>query len=180
MRDLLFSDTFSFYDTYKHDFEFHDFVLLTSHFRRHLAYIVDGEIFKEATVSLYRQCTSALASIFIFFIEEHIKDNTLFWARYIDSIFVIKPPDFDFLTKANSIHPAIKFTLEESADVQNSLLFLDTTVFFHESYHCFDFPLFVKKSLSNTSLLFSSCAPFSKKCAFLVGENHRVAKESFS
>ena len=121
---------------------------------------------------------SVLASIFMHCIESQISTSSevLFWARYVDDVFLMYRPNFDVLSKANDIHPAIQFTLEESRE--NTLPFLDTLVSFDQERRQFDFSLYVKDVHSDSCLPFSACVPASRKRALLIGENHRVIRNS--
>ena len=74
----------------------------------------------------------ALANIFVGFHEGRLFDNTAkpgVYFRYVDDTYVIFGSELecdDFHQKLNSLHPALKFTVEKEQN--NSLNFLDVSV----------------------------------------------------
>ena len=82
----------------------------------------------------------AFANIFMAKIERQIlrqsNKKPLVWKRYIDEVFSLWNTSTDkieeFLEKANSFHPTIKFTAEIS---ETEITFLDTKVYKGEIFH---------------------------------------------
>ena len=82
--------------------------------------------------------TPSYANIFMGLFEEthiypHIDEDCLFYARFIDDIFMIYTGGLDklnaFLTLLNSLHPSIKFDYSLS---QRSIAFLDTCIYIND------------------------------------------------
>ena len=171
-----------FFDTYKQDSDFP--FLRTDDLVRLLLlttddnYIFDGEIYKQTLGIAMGNCAApVLASIFMNYIEfQIVNGNIFFWVRYCDDVFLVHHPEEDVLRRANGIHSAIQFTLEKAQE--NALPFLDVMVTFDRSCRSFQFSLFIKSVHSDSCLPFSSYVPDSRKRALLIGENHRVLRNS--
>ena len=170
----------NFFDAYKGDSRFP--MLRTTHLTRLVLlttediYILNGKCYKQTNGIAMGNCAApALASIFMHFLESQIVNGNVFlWLRYADDVFLTYHPEETVLNKANSIHPAIQFTLEEAQ--QDVLPFLDTLVSFDRDRRIFGFSLFVKDVHSDSCLPFSACVPDSRKRALLIGENHRTIR----
>ena len=177
----LLSCVTTFFDTHKQDSSFPelktDDLVKLIRLTTQDCYILDGDLRMQSCGIAMGNCAApVLASIFMHFVERGMDRDVLFWARYVDDIFLIYQPDQDILTKANSLHPAMKFTLEEA--VCDSLPFLDTSVHYNREHRKFEFSLHVKNMHSNSCLPFSSFVPMSRKRSLLIGENHRVNRNS--
>ena len=93
---------------------------------------------------------------------------------------VIKKDVDQFIEKANTFHPTIKFTAEIS---ENEITFLDTVVFIGERLKkesIFDIKTHCKPTETFQYTHFSSCHPPGVKNGFIKGEAMRLLRTNFS
>ena len=121
-----------------------------------------------------------LAIIFMHHLEKQIlaqNPNIKMWKRYIDDIFMIfDDMTSELLQRANSVNPAIRFTLETSAN--GCLPFLD--LFVEYNGNRFETELFVKPVHSGHILPWRSHHPRKTKENMAFGEFLRAKKMSSS
>ncbi|KAK9886134.1 hypothetical protein WA026_014921 [Henosepilachna vigintioctopunctata] len=113
------------------------------------------------------------AEIFMDNLEHTIHDHPLsqrflYWFRYVDDIICCftgsKRQLHSFQNLINSIHPKIKFTLEEELD--NSINFIDITIKKLDDKHSFS--VYHKPSQTDTVIHNSSVHPIQQKCHHLI------------
>ena len=121
--------------------------------------------------------TIAFANIFMAKIERAIlrQRNTtpIFWKRFIDKIE-------DFLLKANSFHPTIKFTAEIS---ETETIFLDTVVYKGDRFlkeSILDVRTYFKPTDTFQYTNFHSCHPPGVTKGFIKGEALRLLRTNSS
>ena len=130
----------------------------------------------------------AFANIFMAHIETQILSKSVIkptvWKRYIDDIFslcdISKPDIEEFIVKANSHHPTIKFTAEIS-DMETT--FLDTVIYKGDRFKeqsILDIKTHFKPTETFQYTHFSSCHPPSVKIGFVKGEALRLLRTNSS
>ena len=106
------------------------------------------------------------------------------WKRYIDDVFSLWDTSTDkieeFLEKANSFHPTIKFTAEIS---ETEITFLDTKVYKGERFHkesILDVKTHYKPTETFQFTNFYSCHPPGVTKGFIKGEALRLLRTNSS
>jgi hypothetical protein len=122
-----------------------------------------------------------LATIFMDFVERKILQSLpgiTFWKRYLDDIFLIYEnlDSTTLLSCVNSVHPAIKFTIEPM--INNQIPFLDILI--SRQGGSLQYQLFMKSSHSGHILPWSSHHPRQTKIGVAVGEFLRAKRLSSS
>ena len=130
----------------------------------------------------------AFANIFMAKIEREIlgQSNTtpIFWKRFIDDIISMWDTSRDkieeFLLKANSFHPTIKFTAEIS---ETETIFLDTVVYKGDRFlkeSILDVRIYFKPTEAFQYTNFHSCHPPGVTKGFIKGEALRLLRTNSS
>ncbi|XP_072033202.1 uncharacterized protein [Amphiura filiformis] len=112
---------------------------------------------------------------------EHFEEKALssfrnpprFWGRYVDdTMVVIKKTDVhDFTKHINSVHDAIKFTVEEESD--NCIPMLDTMITRNPN-GCLSFGVYRKPTHTDQYLDFASHQPLEHKLGVIRTLTHRA------
>ena len=118
-----------------------------------------------------------LANFFLGHLEkvsifENINCKPKFYVRYVDDIFAVFDDDeskLAFFNHLNSIHPSLRFTMEEGTD---RLPFLDTEVRLVDGG--VETSLYRKKTHTGVFLMFSAVVPRKWKFGLLFGMFHRA------
>ena len=129
--------------------------------------------------------TVAFANIFMAKIEKEIlrKSTTkpIFWKRFIDDVISMwntsRDKIEDFLVKANSFHPTIKFTAEVS-EIETT--FLDTKVYKGDRFNKESILTHFKATETFQYTNFYSCHPPSVTKGFIKGEALRLLRTNSS
>ena len=129
----------------------------------------------------------AFANVFMAKIERQIlrqsNKKPLVWKRYIDDVFSLWDTSTDkieFLEKANSFHPTIKFTAEIS---ETEITFLDAKVYKGERFHeesILDMQTHYKPTETFQFTNFYSCHPPGVTKGFIKGEALRLLRTNSS
>ena len=94
---------------------------------------IDGMPYRQNKgLAMGNNASPPLAIIYMNKLEKELlpkMPEVILWKRYIDDVFVVfkDMANYDLLTKANNVNPAIQFTLETSED--HHLPFLDLLIY---------------------------------------------------
>jgi hypothetical protein len=120
-----------------------------------------------------------LANFFMSYIEEKaaplIRKHAVHYTRYVDDTFILaRSPDdiLNLFNGMNSIHPNIRFTMENEHD--NSLPFLDVLV--SKSANQFITSVYRKKTWTGLYTNYHSCVPLQYKIGLIRTLLHRACK----
>ena len=120
----------------------------------------------------------ALANIFVGYYENKLFqtiNEPFFYTRYVDDTFSIFRAEADadqFLLTLNSLHPALKFTMEKEAN--QTLIFLDVKV--DKSEKQFQTSVYRKPTFTGHNMRWDSFAPSKRKTNLIKTLVHRALK----
>jgi hypothetical protein len=112
-------------------------------------------------------------------VSEKLREGSLkFYSRYVDDSFLIikKSEKLNFFHKINFRSDSLTYTIENS--VNNSLPYLDCTVYFDLETGKIETKHFEKVSKSKVTLNFNAVAPKNQKIAAIHGAIHRAKNSS--